>query len=692
MIKVNKDYEDAPAILKSANVTKLIDRALTTEKSEREFRSIIFTHPTVKERLHRIYNNKCAYCESKVINYSEIDHYRPKKYYYWLAYEWSNLLLVCKKCNMFKLNKFPIIDEQQRVLSPQKQKNEWVADSKSFLAEKPLLLNPEIDNPEDYLAFYPDGRIYAIDGNIRGNTTIDILNLNREDLILSRKKLVNEYLELFEANFTEFSELYKNIERNKVNSLLKLAFETTFNNLLNQTKPEAEYALLGRCMVKNFNLFFKNSIKNAMHQKLIQKALGNFILKNATKNQQLIQKPIELKSTLKKIIITRLKIRNIKCFDDVDIEIDTNSTLILGINGRGKSTILQLLALGLSGLDKPPVINDWRNVIKTGNDEAYFEIQLNIEDETYNLKFTIDENDKIKCIANADKFKLIKNSILILAYGTDRNVERGDEPKNKDFDGIASLFSVNTSLKHIRDSNTYNYVKAGFEQIKKVINKIFELADSNHQVELVDFDTDSFYFRTPTTPENPIPLEAMSDGFKSLFVWLFDMIIRAWEKGVDLNDNKNITGIVMIDEIDNHLHPGWQRTLLPALEKIFPNIQFIITSHSPFTVQSMQTNNIILLSSKDEGVDAKIMPLDGKPYGYEIEKIIELAMGIESNIPEISDWLFEQLKEFEKAVERADKPSVTELYKKIKDVIPKDSSFNEYLEIVAAGLLINEEL
>jgi hypothetical protein len=82
--------------------------------------------------------------------------------------------------------------------------------------------------------------------------------------------------------------------------------------------------------------------------------------------------------------------------------------------------------------------------------------------------------------------------------------------------------------------------------------------------------------------------------------------------------------------------------------------------------------------------------LDGKPYGQEIEKIIKEVLGEESNIPEISERLFEQLKDFEKAVEKGDKEKVTSLYREIKDAIPADSGFTEYIEIMGAGLITGD--
>jgi predicted ATP-binding protein involved in virulence len=114
------------------------------------------------------------------------------------------------------------------------------------------------------------------------------------------------------------------------------------------------------------------------------------------------------------------------------------------------------------------------------------------------------------------------------------------------------------------------------------------------------FDAKSLYFKISTSPK--IPIEALSEGFKSTFVWLFDMIIRIVEKGGDLSNAQDITGVVLLDEVDLHLHPSWQRTILPSLNALFPNIQFIVSSHSPFVAQSLKNEQLISLEWADEQV------------------------------------------------------------------------------------------
>jgi uncharacterized protein (TIGR02646 family) len=158
----------------------------------------------VEDQLAKVYEYKCAYCER--ICKADIEHYRPKAGvteawdhpgYYWLCYEWSNLLPACVTCNRegAKHNQFPILGTRvyPPVLSMESGLNmkDLMAYSSPLINEKPYLLHPEIDRPENFFSFVldPNGegiRIRGIDIDGRGEKTIAICRLNRKELTLDR--------------------------------------------------------------------------------------------------------------------------------------------------------------------------------------------------------------------------------------------------------------------------------------------------------------------------------------------------------------------------------------------------------------------------------------------------------------------------------------------------------------------------
>ena len=102
----------------------------------------------VRQNLFRLYNYKCAYCEKKIIEGGEIDHYRPQSLYQWLINDWTNLLPACSVCNKKKSNNFPL--RNKRIVNPPQNLNLYYLQR----IEDPLLLNPEYDNVEEHFIFY----------------------------------------------------------------------------------------------------------------------------------------------------------------------------------------------------------------------------------------------------------------------------------------------------------------------------------------------------------------------------------------------------------------------------------------------------------------------------------------------------------------------------------------------------------
>lgn len=167
-------------------------------KREFDFDNKIYGHKTVKAALKQMQHDKCCFCESKIshISYGDVEHYRPKggykqteqdelqlPGYYWLAYDWENLLLSCTLCNQqFKKNLFPLLEPAQRALNHHDE----------IAQEQPLLINPSITDPQQYIGFRQEIP-YAIDGNLFGKETIVAVGLDREALNEKRREKWSEF-------------------------------------------------------------------------------------------------------------------------------------------------------------------------------------------------------------------------------------------------------------------------------------------------------------------------------------------------------------------------------------------------------------------------------------------------------------------------------------------------------------------
>jgi len=95
-----------------------------------------------------------------------------------------------------------------------------------------------------------------------------------------------------------------------------------------------------------------------------------------------------------------------------------------------------------------------------------------------------------------------------------------------------------------------------------------------------------------------IPFRALSDGYRAFFGWLADFMYHLCITLPSNSALRDCSGVALIDEIDLHLHPKWQMEVLPKLSKEFPRIQFIVTSHSPLVVGSLEWMNILVMHGK----------------------------------------------------------------------------------------------
>ena len=202
MIRIDRPA-DAPAVLSGRGIEQR-DRHIADFESDDQayrsgaktfkYRASIYGHKTVKNKLKRMQNSKCAFCEARVphVAHGDVEHFRPKAGYkqavaddlmrpgyYWLAYDWHNLLFACQICNQrHKSNLFPLVDNNARARDHTDDPN----------AEAPLFIDPAREDPAGCIGFQREYAV-AVDANDRGAATIAGLGLNRSELVEARQTL-----------------------------------------------------------------------------------------------------------------------------------------------------------------------------------------------------------------------------------------------------------------------------------------------------------------------------------------------------------------------------------------------------------------------------------------------------------------------------------------------------------------------
>jgi len=268
------------------NCTNYINKALQ-EKGAHKFSNSIYASEEVKKRLSKIYNSKCAFCESDTTAGAvlQVEHYRPKakvaeepthEGYYWLGYEWTNLLYACSSCNRAKSTNFPIMGI--RVFTPPINvinlgTANFKANAKNLKNEKPLILNPEESdfNPFAHLIITPKGKI--VKNSERGQITIEKCKLDRPQLTFKRKKIIDEHLKLMMKDFERYKDNL--IDKKQLEYGLQKEIERIVDRI-NEDKP---YTLLAKYMLKYFDYFFVRRFQP--EEQRILKSVFNNLFQNS---------------------------------------------------------------------------------------------------------------------------------------------------------------------------------------------------------------------------------------------------------------------------------------------------------------------------------------------------------------------------------------------------------------------------
>lgn len=250
MIRVTNFFDAVPEDLQREQ--KRLEKDLLEHKKASKS---CWSRKEVKPILIAFFNGKCAYCEAKLVNPESIDHYRPKakEKYYWLAHEWTNFLPACLSCQKAKDNTFETQNENQLTPPLDSEGNldymRCAVNSVYLLSEEPYLLHPVLDNPEEHFDLdlkKARGKIVPL--SKRGEKTEETCKLNRPNLIIARKEIIEEYQKKFKENYRKLKE--QGVDEQ--NSLV-LAQKNVLNLILEKLNDkENDYLFVYRKLVALF--------------------------------------------------------------------------------------------------------------------------------------------------------------------------------------------------------------------------------------------------------------------------------------------------------------------------------------------------------------------------------------------------------------------------------------------------------
>ncbi len=340
-----------------------------------------------------------------------------------------------------------------------------------------------------------------------------------------------------------------------------------------------------------------------------------------------------------------LRLEGINCFRDYQsLKLcDDNGkhypwTIILGDNGTGKTTLLRILdrmqpsLLKESNLNYYPLIWTYSNFFKE-NKEQIIEIQLDlekIEDRKFYKLDTVSNEMMGNTTTNGNnKFP------FLLSYGASRRINKTPKLSKSEHENLnlTTLLDENLNLINVEEWLLQKYTISLISE-KKTKNK-FEKEYNLVKNLLINFLPDVNDIRVKLVNEKNsellvevetylgwVNLRDLSFGYQTITALLVDIASKMMEKYPESENSLAEPVVILIDEIDLHLHPKWQRTMIEMLSKHFPKAQFIATAHSPLIVQSAQDNNANIVVCRKEGDKVVIdnNPIEVK--GWRIDQIL----------------------------------------------------------------------
>ncbi|MFT5648126.1 MAG: putative ATPase [Aureispira sp.] len=595
-------------------------------------KDLLGDHPkitkAVKQALYDLYHGKCAFTEEK-LDFEEmvVAHYRPVSLYPALEFEWSNLLPVSPFINKTIGNIFPIQEEQVDSVLLENFENKK-ADSAYLLAEKPLLLHPEVDTPENHLTF---SRYEELEGlTIKGNKTISYLGLNFSDytedhnirsvklairkirtkILEKLKKIIRELKDTLKNNYNSLDFNFSEGQIKHISGFLPkkytLLLEPFFNKLHQFTEKDQPFSYASYSFIRGQLGIYNNKAGSTREEASLNNVIGQVI---KIGYQFFVSKPHYIEKSWTKSTFPSIAKLHIQHFHSIKnlqlptVPINSKWIFLTGENGAGKSLILQAIALSF--------LNQRFDFVGLTDNTR---IELEIHTIQNPLKIILDNERRSHDTTIFQKFA---------AYGPSRlDLKESylNRRKNKFSDKLSSIFQKSERLEL---ENIDNYLaqvflqeKDLFKQIKNVLLKLLptiddiEVAKDSVNKEL--YTGELVYKQLAGNLSSVFSFQELSSGNKSIIAMIGDMIIQLLETQ-QVDEISDLEGIVLIDEIDIHLHPNWQKKFVQTLTKLFPKIQFIASTHSPIPLLGAPKETVILNVEKPssrEGIKVRKLDID----------------------------------------------------------------------------------
>ena len=351
-----------------------------------------------------------------------------------------------------------------------------------------------------------------------------------------------------------------------------------------------------------------------------------------------------------KYFITDIEIKKIRHLENINIPLSKNEAkhlILTGKNGSGKTSVLEQMRDFLSNIQNDNInhVDVWHQNLQRQREELQdlengFEESKEIETKILELKHTMFNLRKWLCggeiwLEFTSKINLCEayqEGKFILAYFGANRINTMQDPQGPNKFEPAATYQIDTAgnnasnqflqyLVNLKTQKSFavseskansqeiiQKIDTWFSKFEKLLQSIFN--DNNL---ILDFDYVNYKFYIKTKDREKFTLNELSSGYSAVIAMVTELMLR-----MEKNHNfaYDVEGVVLIDEIETHLHVELQKNILPILTTFFPNVQFIVTSHSPFVLQSVDNAVIYDLENRILVEDLSSYSWDGIVENY----------------------------------------------------------------------------
>jgi hypothetical protein len=367
--------------------------------------------------------------------------------------------------------------------------------------------------------------------------------------------------------------------------------------------------------------------------------------------------------------VEKLEMKNVRCFestslcprfpglkDDADIEFE-NVSLLLGNNGAGKSSTLRSLAMGV--LSRVLEVSEYQpySVVRKGAKPGVATVRATIclgpldrppnrypkgKPLVLTTRITREGDYERLGVQDGpylpDLFVDLTPTFFLVGYGATRRMDsdgRGAVQERKTgglrFVRVSSLFYDFVALTPLTAwmPQLASEEPRRFQEIIRLVNKLLpdELRFKGEQesrvsrAKFISSKADRTRDYVFMLDGQPLSFGALSDGYRAYIAWIADLLYHLYQCTPKRKPLTDLTGLVLVDEVDLHLHPSWQREVMKTISAALPNLQFVCTSHSPIVAGTLKREQVFVMDRNERG-SVEIKQLDERIHGLNADQIL----------------------------------------------------------------------